>query len=214
VKSYGQYCGLARALDVIGDRWVLLVVRELLEGPRRYAELQDGLPGIATNLLAARLRSMESSGLLVRRDDGRYALTPWAEGLNDVVYAMGRWASPLMARPRGDEEFRSHWIRHMVVVRFDGVDPRRGDLAVEIHTGDEPMTLISSGGRVHVVHGKVERADIVISGEPESVVAVVAGTISPADAVARGVSIAGDARKLKQLRPRPIGAPPAAAPAT
>ena len=75
MKSYGQYCGLARALDVIGDRWVLLIVRELLDGPRRYAELLDGLPGIATNLLVDRLRSMETSGLLARQDDGRYALT-------------------------------------------------------------------------------------------------------------------------------------------
>jgi DNA-binding HxlR family transcriptional regulator len=201
VKSYGQYCGLARALDVIGDRWVLLIVRELLDGPRRYAELLDGLPGIATNLLVDRLRSMETSGLLARQDDGRYALTSRGEALNDVVYAMGRWAGPLMLRPPGDDAFRSHWFRHMVVVRFEGVDPRRGNLVLEIHSGDEPMTLISAGGRVHMVRGRVDKPDIVLAGPPEGVVGVIVGAFPPAEAAARGVSIVGDARKLKRLRP-------------
>ena len=69
MRSYRQYCGLARALDVVGDRWTLLVIRELLEGPRRYAELLDGLPGIATNLLAERLRSLEENGIVVRQPE-------------------------------------------------------------------------------------------------------------------------------------------------
>lgn len=203
MRSYRQYCGLARTLDVIGERWVLLIVRELVEGPRRYAELRDGLPGIATNLLVERLRSMESSGVVERRVDGRYALTAWGEGLSDVIYAIGRWGSPLMAKPFGNEEFRSHWIRHMVVVRFDGVDPRRGNLVVEARCGDEPMTLISAGGRVHVVRGQVDHPDLIVEGRVDGVVGVIAGSITPADAIARGVSITGDAGKLRRLRPRP-----------
>ena len=74
MRSYRQYCGLARALDVIGERWSLLIVRELLDGPRRYNELLEGLPGIATNLLTDRLRNLEADGVLRRLDDGRYAL--------------------------------------------------------------------------------------------------------------------------------------------
>lgn len=215
MRSYGQYCGLARALDVIGDRWVLLIVRELLEGPRRYADLLDGLPGIATNLLADRLRSMDASGLVTRTEDGRYSLTPWAEGLSDVVYAMGRWALPLMARPPGEDEFRSRWMRHMVVVRFDGVDPRRGDLIVEIRTGDEPMSLVSSGGRVRMVHGRMDEPDLVLAGPPDGIIGVIVGVITPADAAARGVSMTGDARKLARLRPSPAAARhPTAPPAT
>src|SRR4051812_3003527 len=124
MRSYGQYCGLARALDVVGERWVLLIVRELLEGPRRYSELLEGLPVIATNLLADRLKSMEESGVLRRLDDGSYALTPWGEELHEAVYALGRWAGPLMAQPKGDDEFRAHWMRHMVIARFEGRDPR------------------------------------------------------------------------------------------
>src|SRR5207248_3976431 len=95
VRSYRQYCGLARGLDVIGDRWILLIVRELLNGPRRYNELLDGLPGIATNLLADRLRDLVDTGVLERREGQTYALTEWGEGLRDVVFALGRWARPL-----------------------------------------------------------------------------------------------------------------------
>ena len=74
MKSYGQFCAVARALDVIGDRWSLLVVRELMAGPRRYSQVRDGLPGIATNLLADRLRELEANGIVMHVGDG-YALT-------------------------------------------------------------------------------------------------------------------------------------------
>ena len=89
MRSYGQYCALARALDVIGDRWALLIVRELLDGPRRYNELLAGLPGVATNLLAERLRTLESSGVVESSADGRYALTAWRIGLREPIYALG-----------------------------------------------------------------------------------------------------------------------------
>src|SRR5436190_2149574 len=86
-RSYGQYCGLARALDVVGDRWNLLIVRQLLIGPARYRELVDGLPGVATNLLADRLRDLETAGVIERRltEKGNgvlYALTPWGVEVN------------------------------------------------------------------------------------------------------------------------------------
>lgn len=202
MRSYRQYCGLARALDVIGDRWALLIARELLEGPRRYAELLDGLPGIATNLLVERLRSLEESGVIARRPDGRYALTSWGEGLHEVIYAFGRWAGPLMAKPLGDDEFRPHWLRHMVVALFEGVDERRGDLTVEIRCAGQAMTLISAGGRVRLSPGPATAPDLVLTGPPDSLGGLIAGRMTRADAEARGVSVAGDARKLRRLRPR------------
>ena len=178
MRSYGQYCGLARALDVVGERWVLLIVRELLEGPRRYNELLDGLPGIATNLLATRLRTMEDSGLVTRLDGGRYSLTPWGRQLDEAVYALGRWAGPLMALPRGDDQFREHWMRHMVVARFEGVEPRRRDLVVELRCGDEPITLVSAGGRVTMTRGLTTKPDVVLSGPAEPVVGLLLGRIA------------------------------------
>src|SRR5687768_14679131 len=107
-RSYGQYCGLARALDVVGDRWNLLIVRQLLIGAARYGELLDGLPGLATNLLAERLRDLETAGVVERRlaDEGNaiaYALTPWGAELREPVDALIRWSTPLMVRgPGGD----------------------------------------------------------------------------------------------------------------
>ena len=107
VRSYGQFCGLARALDVVGDRWNLLIVRELLVGPMRYGELAASLGGIATNLLADRLRSLESSGVIERRlgqtSGVVYALTPWGSELREAVEALIRWSFPLMVSgPGGD----------------------------------------------------------------------------------------------------------------
>jgi DNA-binding HxlR family transcriptional regulator len=202
MRSYAQYCGLARALDVVGERWTLLVIRELLEGPRRYNELLDGLPGIATNLLVERLRGLEADGVVRRLDDGRYALTSWGEDLREAVYALGRWAGPLMARPRGEDHFRPNWMRHMVIARFEGFDPRRKDLTVELRCGDEPLTLVSAGGRVHIAQGRPIAPDLSLAGQTEPVVGLLLGRISRGEAESRGVTVTRDARRLSGLRPR------------
>ena len=114
-RSYGQFCGLARALDVIGDRWSLLIVRQLLVAPARYTDLHAGLPGIATNLLADRLRDLEESGVVERSQTDRggavvYELTPWGAELRGPIEGLVRWSTPLMARgPEGDH-FRLEWL--------------------------------------------------------------------------------------------------------
>jgi len=114
-RTYGQYCGLARALDAVGDRWNLLIVRQLLVAPARYRELLDGLPGVATNLLADRLRDLETAGVIERRlaDEGNaivYALTPWGAELRPPIEGLIRWSTPLMARgPEGDR-FCIEWL--------------------------------------------------------------------------------------------------------
>jgi DNA-binding HxlR family transcriptional regulator len=192
---------LARGLDLIGDRWVLLIVRELLPGPRRYGELLDGLPGIATNLLAERLRSMEDNGLVRKGDDDRYALTDRGEGLREVVFAIGRWAYPLMGEKAPDEVFRSHWISHPLAVLFPGVDEERPELSIEVRTGGEPMTVRSSGGRVTVEGGPAPAPDLVLTGPPDAIIGLFARRIGVDEAKARGVAITGDARRLRRLRP-------------
>ena len=199
MRSYKQYCSFARGLDVVGDRWVLLVVRELLGGPRRYNELLEGLPGIATNLLAERLRDMSGAGILERRDDGTYALTARGEGLGDVLHAIGRWARPLMGKMERTDEFRSHWLVHPIRVLFENVDRRRPRLTIEVDTADAPVTLESAAGRVSVVPGRPASPDLVLSGPPDGIIGLLAGK-HDRPSVAK-VTVKGDRRKLAQLRP-------------
>src|SRR5207302_8801855 len=115
VRSYRQYCGLARALDVVGDRWNLLIVRQLLVAPARYRELLEGLPGVATNLLADRLRELETAGVVERRmaEDSNaimYALTPWGAQLREPIESLIRWSRPLMARVPERDSFCADWL--------------------------------------------------------------------------------------------------------
>src|SRR5947208_2014430 len=110
-RSYDQYCGVAKALDLVGERWTLLVVRNLLLGPQRYSELLRGLPGITTNLLAKRLREMEAAGLLERLEarggngGHAYRLTRRGAALEPSIHALGRWGWERMTVP-GKDDFR------------------------------------------------------------------------------------------------------------
>src|SRR5919201_508577 len=171
MHSYGQFCGLAKGLDVIGDRWTLLIVRELLiRGPCRYTDLRKGLPGIPTNLLADRLGEMEEAGLL-RRDmtpppapAAVYVLTPRGEALETVIAALGRWAAPLLAQPDKDDVFLPHWL--VLPARLYLIDrsPRQPPVTIEVRDGSERVTLEAAKGRVSARIGTPERADTVITG--------------------------------------------------
>ncbi|MEP9395638.1 helix-turn-helix domain-containing protein [Gordonia sp. VNQ95] len=151
-KDYGQYCGLARALDVVGDRWNLLIVRQLLIRPARYSELRSGLPGVATNLLAGRLRELEAAGVIERRlaDDAdgiEYALTPWGRELREPIEGLIRWSTPLMTRgPQGDQ-FRAEWLElALPAVLADRPRPRRAvSIRVELPEGTIVITSTRSG---------------------------------------------------------------------
>lgn len=115
-RSYDQYCSTARALDVVGDRWTLLIVRELLAGPRRYTDLHADLPGVSTDVLASRLRDMERDGLTTRRrlpPPGAayvYELTPRGRELLPVLQALGTWGAPALGERRPTDAVRAHWF--------------------------------------------------------------------------------------------------------
>jgi len=206
MKSYGQYCALARGLDVIGGRWTLLIVREFLTGPRRYSELLEGLPGIATNLLAERLRSLEEHGIVARDAEARYRLTEWGQGLSESLYAVARWAAPLMAEPLGDDSFRSAWLALPMAVIFDGVDSRRPRLTIEVRAGDAPVTIESRNGQVRVESRPAMLPDLVLAGPPEGIVGLLTGALDETSAAERGVQIQGDVRQLAKLRTLPKSA--------
>lgn len=216
MRSYNQYCALARALDVVGDRWSLLVVRELLSRPCRYGELQEGLPGIATNLLSERLRTLEQSGVVTHDGGGRYLLTPWGERLASPVRELARWAAPLMRSQKEGEEFRSHWLAVPVQMMFGGHDAGRPPLSAEIRTGDEIVSLESSGGRVQFRRGPSPSPELVLSGPPDVIVGVLAGRLDKKAASSMGLTVLGDLRKLARLRHRDwlSGSDPSPAPAS
>ena len=105
-RDYGQYCGVTRALELVGERWALLIVRDLLVGPRRYGELAEGLPRIPSNILAARLKELQAAGILRRAPRSRvvvYELTPYGRELEPVVLALGAWGFKAMGEPRDEQ---------------------------------------------------------------------------------------------------------------
>jgi DNA-binding HxlR family transcriptional regulator len=115
-RTYGQFCAVAKALDIVGERWTLLLVRELMLGPRRFTDLQTVLPGLGTNLLSARLKQLEDAGA-VRRDrlpppaaSTVYRLTELGSGLAPVVKALAGWGNHLLDEPAADEAFRPEWL--------------------------------------------------------------------------------------------------------
>jgi DNA-binding HxlR family transcriptional regulator len=197
-RSYGQFCGLARTLDVVGDRWSLLIVRELLLGPMRYGELLASLGGIATNLLADRLRSLESSGVIGRRlgqtSGVVYALTPWGEQLREPIEALIRWSFPLMATGPGGDAMQPRWLAVALPALLRGRTSRRPvELGIEVASSF--MTLRIDEDGPHVTVQPERRPDTVLKAEPESVLGLVAGVIT-ADEVLSQASFRGDPRIL------------------
>jgi len=213
MRSYGQYCAVARALDVVGDRWALLIVRELLlRGSCRYTDLRDGLPGIATNLLAARLRDLEGAGVLRRVDAPPpvattvYELTSRGSDLAPVLHALGTWGGELMAQPQGADEFRSHWLA-FPISRLTDSTPDGPLVTIEIRTGDQPLIVQTIDGGVRVRPGTAEDPDVVLAGPPDAVIGVLQSRLGIADARRRGLRIEGDMAAIRRLQPTPSPRP-------
>jgi DNA-binding HxlR family transcriptional regulator len=206
MRSYRQYCGLARALDVVGDRWTLLIVRELLIGESRYTDLLQGLPGIATNLLASRLEQMEQAGLVSREALAPpaattvFRLTPRGEALRPVVRALGEWAGPLMTGRARGEAARTRWMVLPAQFYLQDRLPASRPLSIQINGGDESMVIESRDGRVTARTGAIDNPDVTFSGSPELALGIMMGRLSPADAKKRGLKIEGDKKVLEKLR--------------
>ncbi len=153
MRSYGQFCALAKALDAVGDRWSLLIVRELLLlGPCRYTDLLRGLPGIATNLLADRLRDLEAAGVVRREAAGPpiatslVHLTPRGEALRGVIRELGRWGAPLLTGSEdGKDAFRGYWIALPLELYYYDQTPDRPPVTIEARFPDETMTITVDG---------------------------------------------------------------------
>jgi DNA-binding HxlR family transcriptional regulator len=207
MKSYQQYCSVARALDVVGDRWVLLIVRELLAlGPSRYSDLKRGLPGIASNLLAERLKAMEAEDLLERYDapppvaSSLYRLTPRGRELEDIVKALSRWGLARMQSGAGtDDAVQPQWTALFAGLHLSPHVTAKTDVVVAIETGGEAVRAILRHGTFEILRGTTPDADVTLSGEARLVGAVLSGLLTVEQATDLGLAISGTTSVLTDL---------------
>ena len=167
-------CGIARALDVVGERWALLVVRELLFGPKRFADLHRGLPGMSQNVLTQRLRELEESGVLTRRrglppTTGLvYELTDRGRDLEPVLLALGRWGSPIPPGPHSASELNPDALAVALRTTFDATASAGLDATVQLHLPGDAFVLTVHGGRLDVTRGDAP-ADAVLAATVRTV---------------------------------------------
>jgi DNA-binding HxlR family transcriptional regulator len=199
MRSYAQYCAVAKSLDLIGDRWTLLIVRELtFRGPSRYTDLRKGLPGVATNLLADRLRDLEAAGLVDREEapppvaTTLFRLTPRGEGLRPVLDELTRWGLPLMVEQRGDDAVRSHWLAGAIELMVSDNRPDGKPVTIELRFADEPITIEARGGETTVSLGTTADPDAILSGAEKPIMGLLLGLLDRAGAEAAGVKVEGD----------------------
>jgi DNA-binding HxlR family transcriptional regulator/putative sterol carrier protein len=204
-RSYDQYCTVARALDVVGERWTLLLVRELLTGPKRFKDLLEGLPGIGTNLLAGRLKALEEDGVLRRATlpppagSKVYELTPLGRALEPVIVELSRWGSGLLGTPRAEEDLRPAWAAVALRSVFDAGAARASREVYEFRIDEEVFHVRVEGGEVEARQGAAADPDLVVVGATEAFLAVTAGRVRPEAAVEAGsirIEGSGDAGAL------------------
>ncbi len=202
-RSYDQYCSAARALDAVGDRWTLLIVRELLGGPRRYTDLHADLPGVSTDVLASRLKDMERDGLTTRRrlpPPGAayvYELTRRGRDLLPVLQALGEWGAPVLDERRPTDAVRAHWFALPLLRALEG----DGLVEVRLDEGVFHMWLGTAEGPVYgegPAHGE---PDARLTLDSETCEAVSRGALGLREAVRRGrIEVTGDGATAKALR--------------
>jgi DNA-binding HxlR family transcriptional regulator len=205
-KSYEQYCAVARALDVVGERWTLLIVRDLLMGPKRYTDLRAGLPGIATDILTGRLRTLEEAGFVRRRDlpppapATIYELTETGNRLKPVILALGQVGLATLGGPQPREDVRPERLVVGLRVSF-----RRDDFAdltetYELVIDGEPFTVEVSDEVVETRPGGASSPSISFGTDSDTFVALVTGQVRAADALANGsASLEGEPSELERF---------------
>jgi DNA-binding HxlR family transcriptional regulator/putative sterol carrier protein len=207
-RTYNQYCATAHALDLIGERWTLLIVRELLTGPKRFRDLLDSLAGIGTGLLASRLKFLQGEGLVEHvtlpppAGTPAYALTEAGAELEPAVMALSRWGMKwALGERREDEHFRPGWAVLGMQAIFDPEAARDVEAVFEFRVGGDVFHIRVERGEIESVHGHAQRPDATIEAGEEAFLELAAGRLRLGDAVRAGaVSLAGDRAALRSLR--------------
>ncbi|WP_406281161.1 winged helix-turn-helix transcriptional regulator [Nocardia sp. NBC_00881] len=206
-RVYGQNCGLARALDVLGERWTLLVIRELNMGPRRYKDLVETLPGMGTNLLAARLKTLEAAKVIrpvllpppasVRA----YELTEFGKQLRPMLAQLAVWGLQLDVADDDDAESRASWTLLPMVATADPVKIGSLDAIVELRVGAEVMWIKADSNGLDLASGAaVITPDLVVETDVPTFIALSEGSTSPAQAIKNNsVTVRGDRKLLTRF---------------
>ena len=197
-REYGQFCGLARAAEVLGQRWTLLILRDLLVEPRRYSDLAAGLPGIPSNLLSTRLKELEQDGLVVRearRGADRsivYTMTERGAELQPALEALSRWGAGGMHEPREGEIVTDASLVSALRVAANGAAPTSRRLTFTVRVGAAVAHAVVGDGTVDVGPGEHPDADLVITGGP-GFRDLLAGTLDPVTAISdQAVTVEGE----------------------
>jgi DNA-binding HxlR family transcriptional regulator len=190
-RSYGQFCGLARALELVGERWALLIVRDLLVGPRRFTDLRQGLPRIPTNVLSERLKELEQSGIVRRRILPRpaasvvYQLTAYGSQLEDAVMRLGLWGAQSLGEPRPDEIMTADSMVMALRTTFVPAAANGLQAGFELHLGQIVIHARVDSGKVAVAEGALADPDLVIEAGP-GLKDLMNGDLSPREAIMAG----------------------------
>jgi DNA-binding HxlR family transcriptional regulator len=219
MRTYDDACAAAHALDLVGERWALLVVRELLLGPKRFADLRAGLPKVSPNVLAQRLRELEGAGVVRRRRlpppaaSRVYELTEWGEELEPVVISLGRWGARSPSRSRD----ATLGIDSLILSLRTMFDPQAAEgiwAVYELRLGEDVFCAEVADGRFEVVRGGAERPDAIIETDAGTLAGLVYGGRPLGEALDSGdVRIEGDEAAVERFLtffPLPEPAAPAA----
>ena len=201
-KHYDHYCPVAHALDLVGERWAFLVIRELMPGPKRYTDLAEHLPGIGTNILASRLRDLEAAGVVEKRTlpppaaSRVYQLTEYGQALRPVLRELALWGARSLGPPTEDDELFPGWLENALGTLLAPLAPPG---RFEFRVGEEVASIVDGEAR----SGSIDDPDVVVEGDPVGVYHMFV------DRQLDLVSVEGDRALLEQLidvAPQPLEA--------
>lgn len=206
-EGFQQYCALARALDVVGNRWALLIVRELRPGPRRFTDLVDGLPGISRKLLTDRLRELERDGILARTElpppaaRQVYELTEDGRDLADAMIPLISWGAKRLREPEPTDTFRARWAGIGMASLADREAAKGVNESYQYLIDDSAFYLTVDDGSVEVHDGRVDDPSVVVTSDEQTWTSVVTGKTKTSAAQAAGaLTITGDREALQRFR--------------
>jgi DNA-binding HxlR family transcriptional regulator len=205
MRRFDQYCPVAHALSLVGERWALLIVRELMHGPKRYTDLARGLPGIGTNILAARLRELEESGIVQKRTlpppaaSTVYELTEYGADLREALYALARWGARTIGPPGPDDELYPEWGVNALPALFDPEAARGLTETYALVVDGDAFTARVVDGALEATTGAAAGADVVVEVSMDTFFELVSGRLAPREAVSSGLAqVQGDVEALER----------------